>query len=111
MAHDTRQQGSLRELTPTGRIKTHAGKSVGMGLADAVLLTPWPTPTTRDGKDGDCDLSVTEHNGLLGRVVLLASNSPTGQRGALNPRFSLWLQGYPETWALSGARAMRSTRG
>ena len=28
----------------------------------------------------------------------------------LNPRFSLWLQGYPGAWASSGERAMRSSR-
>lgn len=84
----------------------------GIGsLGCAARLAGWATPTARDGKDGDCDLSVTPDNGLLGRQALLASNAPTGKRGALNPKFSLWLQGYPETWALSGARAMRSTRG
>lgn len=29
----------------------------------------------------------------------------------LNPGFTLWLQGYPETWLSSGARATRSIRG
>lgn len=80
-------------------------------LNDYAMLAPWATPTTRDAKDGDCDLTKTPDNGLLGRQVLLASNAPTGKRGALTPRFSLWLQGYPETWHSSGARATRSTRG
>lgn len=84
----------------------------GVGsLACAVRLSGWATPTTRDGKDGDCDLTVTPDNGLLGRQALFSTDAPTGKRGVLNPGFSLWLQGYPETWALSGARAMQSIRG
>lgn len=74
-------------------------------------LAGWATPTSRDYKDGDCCLAKNPDNSLLGRQALLASNAQTGKRGALNPKFSLWLQGYPETWALSGARAMLSIRG
>jgi hypothetical protein len=28
----------------------------------------------------------------------------------LNPRFSLWLMGYPDEWACCGERAMQSSR-
>lgn len=38
------------ELTSTGRRRTSTGGSHSVGLADAVRL--WPTPTTRDYKDG-----------------------------------------------------------
>jgi hypothetical protein len=99
-----------------GRSKTqkaiHGTKHGYACLArDADLVAGWATPTTRDHKDGDCDLTVTPDRGLLGRQVLLSSPASMGSRGALNPRFSLWLQGYPEEWACSGEAAMQSIRG
>jgi hypothetical protein len=39
-----------------------------------------------------------------------SSHAGTEKRGALNPRFSLWLMGYPEEWASCGERAMQSCR-
>jgi hypothetical protein len=128
-------------------------------------LVGWPTPTTRDHKDGD-EQSCTNVpvNALLGRTATLAgwatpvanddnksveahlamkkrmgerdgsnanrtaitslqvqaqlasgppsTSSPAGteKHGALNPRFSLWLMGYPAEWACCGERAMQSCR-
>ncbi len=34
----------------------------------------------------------------------------TEKRGVLNPRFSLWLMGFPDAWASCGALAMQSCR-
>jgi len=69
----------------------------------------WATPTQRDHKDGASDLTNVPVNALLGRQVLgtalSSSPAPTGKRGALNPAFSLWLQGYPSHWmALAPSR-------
>jgi hypothetical protein len=68
-----------------------------LDLGGAVQMVGWPT--TRDHKDGASDLTNVPINGLLGRQVSL-SPAQTEKRGALNPRFSLWLMGYRTAWAL-----------
>ena len=76
----------------------------------------WPTATTRDHKDGSAQsCQNVKDNALLGRVVHHTGHPPTiknaktGKPDAyrLNPRFSLWLMGYPIEWAYSGERVMR----
>jgi hypothetical protein len=84
-----------------------------------VELAGWATPTTRDHKDGDCDLTKVPTNGLLGRqdltsnrgATLSGSLVPTEKRGALNPAFSLWLMGYPVVeWLLAAPSSRPSPR-
>lgn len=78
-----------------------------LNLDDAAcLVSGWATPTTRDHKDGSSAGTVPA-NGLLGRQVwsspaLTESTdaSPPAKRPSLNPRFSLWLMGFPIAWAL-----------
>jgi DNA (cytosine-5)-methyltransferase 1 len=53
----------------------------------------WPTPTSRDWKDGDCRNADVEQNGLLGRVAL--TDQP---KGSLNPAWVETLQGFPQGW-------------
>lgn len=79
----------------------------GLTLVDAVRLAGWGTPTSRDHKDGASTLENTPTNGLLGREVHSLS-APTEKRGALNPAFSRWLQGYPKEWCEAAIRASRS---
>lgn len=78
-------------------------------LDEAAALAGWATPTTRDHKDGASDLTNTPINSLLGWQVSLFS-APTEKRGALNPRFSLWLMGFPIEWALCAEAVMLSAR-
>lgn len=52
----------------------------------------WPTPTSRDHKDG-CNVANVPENGLLGRVV-----KPTPETGSLSPEFVEWLMGYSPGW-------------
>ena len=77
-------------------------------------LSGWPTPTSRDHKDGK-ECPNVPLNALLGRVAWLTAN-PQAARitadgtmltgcsagmesgGQLNPAFSGWLQGFPEAW-------------
>ena len=80
-----------------------------LNLDDAATLAGWATPTTRDHKDGASTLENTPINGLLGRQVSLLSVS-TEKRAALNPRFSLWLMGFPTAWARCAERVTRSSR-
>lgn len=81
----------------------------------AMATAGWATPTSRDHKDGACSEADVETNALLGRQAVRlppiptsgttssSLNAPTANRGAfrLNANFSLWLQGFPETWSLS----------
>ncbi len=71
----------------------------------------FPTPTSRDHKDGTArSCANVPVNGLLGRTVHLMP-TPTGNRrdglqshgvnvvsGSLNPNFVEWLMGYPKNW-------------
>jgi hypothetical protein len=104
----------------------------GKCLSDVAFLAGWPTPTQRDHKDGASTLENTPVNALLGRQAQMAgwttprankwgepdsrgktvfgSPASTEKRGALNPAFSLWLQGYPTEWACCGERVTRSSR-
>lgn len=85
-------------------------------LPGAAQMAGWATPTTRDHKDGASTLENTPVNGLLGRQVSLSpaltENSAVSQpkRASLNPRFSLWLIGFPIEWARCAERVMRSPR-
>src|SRR5690606_17738713 len=72
--------------------------------------TGWPTPTSRDHKDGDCDLEKNSVNAHLGRLVLLYSNAPKGDRGALNPALARWLMGYPEEWCQAAILSFRALK-
>ena len=85
-----------------------------MKLVYEAQLSGWPTPTTRDHKDGK-ECPNVPLNALLGRVAWLTAN-PQAARitadgtmltgcsagmesgGQLNPAFSGWLMGFPEAW-------------
>ena len=82
---DSRNSG--RHTTTTGVM--HDGTT----LVDAVKT--WPTPTSRDWKDGaDPSLNVPT-NGLLGRA---APRDPTSSPGLLNPAWVEQLMGFPSGW-------------
>ena len=110
---------------------TESGRHTGTTLTDAAFLaghyvpearssTGWTTPSARDWKDSE-GMAKTRPDGRsrvdqLGRQAFLTS-APTGSGGPyrLNPRFSLWLMGVPQTWVdaappSSKRRATRSSR-
>jgi len=89
------------------RHNPHSQHHSGTTLVDAAS---WATPTTRDHKDGTAQsCQNVPINSLLGRQVNL-SPAEMAKPGQLNPRFSLWLQGYKTAWASCGERVIRSSR-
>jgi len=80
----------------------------------------WPTPAARDCKDtGDLDKSRYRKDGkeridTVPRVAFGVERLSTAETGntapsQLNPRFSLWLMGYPIEWAYCAERVTRSS--
>jgi hypothetical protein len=84
----------------------------GHMLGAKAQLAGWPTATARDHKDGTAEsCRNVPTNALLGRAVhgiSATTGRPAGYR--LNPRFSLWLMGYPTEWVCCGELAMQSCR-
>ena len=72
-----------------------------------------PTVTARDYRWGMAQSTVLKRAKSSKRGVNLNEfmQRALGRPGRLNPRFTLLLMGYPETWHSSGARAMQSIRG
>jgi hypothetical protein len=89
----------------------------------ATACSGWPTPAMADGIRGSTDARghptgrpLPEAAALCGPARLTASGqlltgstAGTASGGQLNPRFSLWLQGYPTAWASCGERVIRSS--
>ncbi len=113
-AHDSQEQGNGREITPTGRIKTHTGSDVSANLP---MVAGWATPKCADSRGDPYDPTENRRSELRKQMPSAqagqdasrsnaATERPAGFR--LNPRFSLWLMGYPDAWASCGERAMQS---
>lgn len=93
---------------PICALRASGRRTSGSGCTGSVK--GWATPTSRDHKDGDCNLEVNPISARLGRQVLISSHAPTGNRGALNPAFSAWLMGYPTEWTVAGWKALTRLR-
>lgn len=107
-ANEMRTTDPVRLLERREQCKATAtnGNGFGLTLGNAITLSEaglWPTPTSRDHKDGT-NVENVPVNGLLGRAV-----GPTKQSGALNPRWVEWLMGYPDGWTDLGPSATPSS--
>lgn len=111
---------STEKMDATGR--TTDGRKHTAHLEHAVKFAGWPTPTSRDWKDGaECNYPIKSQ---LGRMVwitgparltasgemLTGSDAAMESGGQLSPEHSLWLQGIQTEWAFCGARVTRSTK-
>jgi len=113
-----------KDASTTGRRPD--GSKATVSLNAVAQASGWPTPTSRDHKDCK-ECPNVPLNALLGRVAWLSSN-PQAARitadgtmltgcfagmesgGQLNPAFSAWLQGFPETWCKAAISCQLPTR-
>jgi hypothetical protein len=113
-----------KDASTTGRRPD--GSKATVSLNAVAQASGWPTPTTRDHKDGK-ECPNVPLNALLGRVAWLTAN-PQAARitadgtmltgcsagmesgGQLNPAFSGWLMGFPEAWCHAAISCQLPTR-
>ena len=86
----------------------------GKDLAKDASLCGWATPRAEDAESAGMRHSRGVADTLSAQAGQDASrsNAETGRPAGfrLNPRFSLWLMGFPAAWASCGERAMQSCR-
>jgi hypothetical protein len=106
----------------TGSTHCYSGKDrkICLKLPGQAKLAAWPTPTTRDHKDGKECLNVPTSS-LLGREVwkvgpiritasgqmLTGSDAGMESSGQLRPGHSRWLMGFPVEWDIAAIRALQ----
>ena len=114
-AHRTSGNGCSGWATPTARDgagRTYYGGG-DLALGGQAALTGWATPQAHDHRVGQTTafqtVSVQAH--LCGGEVP-GFDAQMGKSGVsrLNPRFSLWLMGYPIEWAHCAERVTQSSR-
>ncbi len=99
-------------LTPTtsdtnGLRKLDGKRSGGLNTQANTL---WPTVTTQDNSQLAGQYSKTNGTTLGGAVRQCSAKTEKSGSSQLNPRFSLWLMGYPTEWACCAERVTRSSR-
>ena len=85
-------------------------------VPNAAATVPWSTPTATDPHRGtrpprphDTGIPLTQQVSGLTQEKSTAETESTVP-SQLNPRFSLWLMGYPIEWAYSGERVTQLSR-
>jgi len=113
---------SQAELAGWATSRAEDAESVGMrhsrGVADTLTaqsrMAGYPTPRTVTGgaesQARKAELGRSASGGGDLQAVVQEMQLPDMTDWKLNPRFSLWLMGYPDAWASCGARAMQSCR-
>ena len=109
LASDTRNRGGF----DSNAIKRRAqiGKSIELSMM--VQVAAWPTPTTQCNVQIQGQYSKTTGTTLAGAAQGLSQSYVETIRSdisQLNPRFSLWLMGYPIEWAYCAERVTLSSR-
>jgi hypothetical protein len=116
-SHDGLNLSVAAQMTtwPTPRAEdsesTGAHRGAPDTLTSASRLTPWATPVVRDTRNSAGDgTNPRDLPRQVSGVMPTGSLAATAKPGQLNPRFSLWLMGYPTAWASCGERAIRLSR-
>ena len=116
VASDNRDRGSFDD--PSVQRRMRIGKSVELSMM-VHSVSPWPTPSQRDYKGGrklSDGQNVSESTGTrfgltLDQVPhLLNAETEKPVKSQLNPRFSLWLMGFPIEWAYCGEQVTPLSR-
>jgi len=117
------QDAKMRISNAEMAMKRQAKPNAQVTLEQQAHLMGWATPRARDAKNNgvsiaraqqgiadslDLQCKLVSQNGMAPPSPLTAR---TDRRALpLNPRFSLWLQGYPATWADCAAPVTRLSR-
>ena len=107
--------GSMAQMAGWQTPKGTGGGNVSRGndrkgeqlLAGEAQMTGWPTPMAQTPAQNGNNAA---GNSDSSRATVAKVQTPDMTGWKLNPRFSLWLMGYPDAWASCGARAMQSCR-
>jgi len=99
-------------LTPTtsdtnGTRELDGKRSGGLNTQATTL---WPTVTTQDNAQMAGQYSKTNGTTLGGAVRQCNAKTENSEPSQLNPRFSLWLMGYPIEWAYCAERVTPLSR-
>ena len=89
------------------------GSKMGICLSDIQMqakTVPWPTVTTQDNAQMAGQYSKTNGTTLGGAVRQCNAKTEKSAPSQLNPRFSLWLMGYPIEWAYCAERVTPLSR-
>lgn len=111
---------TTRDYKDTGDLSKSMVRKDGKTRLDSVgrvaSMVSWATPTATDHSRGtkpprphDTGIPLTQQVSGLTQKSSTAETESTAQ-SQLNPRFSLWLMGYPIEWAYSGERVTPSSR-
>jgi hypothetical protein len=98
--------------------KMERGERAHMGqLANfaPVMLTPWGTPNVMDSMAPRSDEALARAKKKAGCAnikdqVPYSAETEKPVKSQLNPRFSLWLMGFPIEWAYCGEQVTPSSR-
>jgi hypothetical protein len=93
-----------QSLTQMARGAIPSSSPAPMESGEGCPVSGWGTPTDQDAKHSSYSESEQKRDPNVLRNQVYKAGDPTLK---LNPRFSLWLQGYPIEWAFCGERVTR----